>query len=679
MASNIKEIYVNKLTLEDMEIGVGNVVQTRGGVQVTRTKINAQNFPYDETHTLGQRLNSVQNDLAKAEELLNKLASNNNEAKTIKEDVDRLKNEIVTKVASAVQTLDELNALKANVEGKVQEASQAAASASFSSTQASTTLNSVNLVLGEITNLSDAMKVLQKAVDSALVSFNTKIARGEEINSHIIEAEAQFKTIETKLAQAIQSINEIRKASEDAVAACEAAQTSERKVKEYWEQAEERRREWLSMTRGPQGEPGPQGPAGIQGPVGPVGPQGRIGPIGPAGIQGPIGPIGPIGPQGPKGDTGGGVAAYTSKDNFPTTGDHKTLYIDSQTKRLYHWNGSYVAIKGGEKASTSNEGIVQLSSSITSTSEEFAATSKAVNLAYKEAEQALNTANGKWTAVPASTTQEGIVKLNDTVTSDSATEAATARAVKQAYFTAFSALQTANIKWTAVNATENTAGIVKISDKLDLQDGTTAASSTAITKVMAKITDVERSATNPTTLGGKSANTENVKDTLVLRDNRGGIKAGIGYFSSLIADDITNNNSNILVTNSNSVKILFSVNRDGRILASNPDAFKNLIGLNNKYDRTTRNSCKIHSLNTDNGTVSLTIADNYVINMQGDGVLTLKDVEYGQSGILVVINAHRITGFAADLKFRSIPTALQSIEIFSYFKYSVNSIAMGRA
>lgn len=679
MASNIKEIYVNKLTLEDMEIGVGSVVQTRGGVQVTRTKINAQNFPYDETHTLGQRLNSVQNDLAKAEELLNKLASNNNEAKTIKEDVERLKSEIVNKVASAVQTLDELNALKANVEGKVQEASQAAASASFSSTQASTTLNSVNLVLSEITNISNAMKVLQKAVDSALVSFNTKIAHGEEINSHIIEAEAQFKTIETKLSQAIQSINEIRKASEDAVAACEAAQTSERKVKEYWEQAEERRREWLSMTRGPQGDPGPQGPAGIQGPVGPVGPQGRIGPIGPAGIQGPIGPIGPQGPQGPKGDTGGGIAAYTSKYNFPTTGDHKTLYIDNQTKRLYHWNGSYVAIKGGEKASTSSEGIVQLSSSITSTSEEFAATSKAVNLAYKEAEQALNVANDKWTAVSASTTQEGIVKLNDTVTSDSATEAATARAVKQAYFTAFSASQTANIKWTAVNATENTYGIVKISDRLDLQDGTTAASSTAITKVMAKITDVERSVTNPTTLGGKSANIENVRDTLVLRDSRGGIKAGIGYFSSLIADDITNNNSNILVTNSNSVKILFSVNRDGRILASNPDAFKNLIGLNSKYDIDRRNAIKVSALNSDNGTVSLTMADNYIINMQGNGVLTLKDIEIGQSGILVIINANKITGFSADLKFRKIPTDLQPLEIFSYFKYTVNAIAMGRA
>ena len=676
MASNIKEIYVNKLTLEDMEIGVGNVVQTRGGVQVTRTKINAQNFPYDETHTLGQRLNSVQNDLAKAEELLNKLASNNNEAKTVKEDVERLKNEIVTKVASAVQTLDDLNALKANVEGKVQEASQAAASASFSSTQASTTLNSVNLVLSEITNLSDAMKVLQKAVDSALVSFNTKIARGEEINSHIIEAEAQFKTIETKLSQAIQSINEIRKASEDAVAACEAAQTSERKVKEYWEQAEERRREWLLMTRGPQGDPGPQGPAGIQGPVGPVGPQGRIGPIGPAGIQGPIGPIGP---QGPKGDTGGGVAAYTSKDNFPTTGDHKTLYIDSQTKRLYHWNGSYVAIKGGEKASTSQEGIVQLSSSITSTSEEFAATSKAVNLAYKEAEQALNVANSKWTAVQASTTQEGIVRLNDTLNSNSSTEAATASAAKTLYNLVNNAISYAGTKWTAVNATENTAGIVKISDKLDLQDGSVAASSTAITKVMAKITDVERSTTNPTTLGGKSANTENVKDTLVLRDNRGAIRAGIGYFSSLIADDITNNNSNILVTNSNSVKILFSVNRDGRILASNPDAFKNLIGLNSKYDRDRRNASKVSALNSDNGIVSLTMADNYIINMQGNGVLTLNDIDIGQSGILVIINANKITGFSADLKFRKIPTDLQPLEIFSYFKYTVNAIAMGRA
>ena len=674
MASNIKEIYVNKLTLEDMEIGVGNVVQTRGGVQVTRTKINAQNFPYDETHTLGQRLNSVQNDLAKAEELLNKLASNNNEAKTVKEDVERLKNEIVNKVASAVQTLDDLNALKANVEGKVQEASQAAASASFSSTQASTTLNSVNLVLSEITNLSDAMKVLQKAVDSALVSFNTKIARGEEINSHIIEAEAQFKTIETKLSQAIQSINEIRKASEDAVAAKEAAQTSERKVKEYWEQAEERRREWLSMTRGLQGDPGPQGPAGIQGPVGPKGDTGPIGPVGPAGIQGPIGPIGPIGPQGPKGDTGGGIATYISKDQFPTTGDHKTLYIDSQTKRLYHWNGSYIAIKGGEKASTSSEGVVQLSSSVTSTSEEFAATSKAVNLAYKEAEQALNVANDKWTAVQASTTQEGIVKLNDTVTSDSNTEAATARAVKQAYFTAFNASQTANFKWTAVNATENTAGIIKISDKLDLQDGTTAASSTAITKVMAKIKDVEEAAKNPTTLGGKSANTENVANTLVLRDNRGNIRAGIGAFSSLIVDDITRN-SNI----SGNASILFSSTRDGRILASNAENFKNWVGVNFKYDRTTRNSCKVSALNSDNGTVSLTIADNYMINMQGNGVLTLTDVAYGQSGILVIIGANKITGFAADLKFRKIPTDLQPIEIFSYFKYADTVIAMGRA
>lgn len=676
MASNIKEIYVNKLTLEDMEIGVGNVVQTRGGVQVTRTKINAQNFPYDETHTLGQRLNSVQNDLAKAEELLNKLASNNNEAKTVKEDVDRLKNEIVTKVASAVQTLDELNALKANVEGKVQEASQAAASASFSSTQASTTLNSVNLVLSEITNLSDAMKVLQKAVDSALVSFNTKIARGEEINSHIIEADAQFKTIETKLSQAIQSINEIRKASEDAVAACEAAQTSERKVKEYWEQAEERRREWLSMTRGPQGDAGPQGPAGIQGPIGPVGPQGKIGPIGPAGIQGPIGPIGPIGPQGPKGDTGGGVAAYTSRDSFPTTGDHKTLYIDNQTKRLYHWNGSYVAIKSGDKASTSSEGIVQLSSSITSTSEEFAATSKAVNLAYKEAEQALNTANGKWTAVPASTTQEGIVRLNDTLASDSSTQAATASVAKTLYNLVNNAISYAGTKWTAKYATNDTAGIVKISDRLDLTDGSVAASSTAISEVMATIRRVERSSTNPTKLNGKSASVENTGDTLVLRDNRGGIKANSGVFNSLIYNNVLNNDS---IFQHSNIKILFTNNENNEVLGVTPASFLSWVGISAKYDKSIRNAGSVSVLSIDNGAVSLTYSDNYDITMKGNGVLTLNDVLVGQSGILVVRNANKITGFAANLKFRKIPTDLQSVEIFSYFKYAADAIAMGRA
>lgn len=677
MASNIKEIYVNKLTLEDMEIGVGNVVQTRGGVQVTRTKINAQNFPYDETHTLGQRLNSVQNDLAKAEELLNKLASNNNEAKTVKNDVERLKSEIVNKVASAVQTLDELNALKANVEGKVQEASQAAASASFSSTQASTTLNSVNLVLSEITNLSDAMKVLQKAVDSALVSFNTKIARGEEINSHIIEAEAQFKTIETKLSQAIQSINEIRKASEDAVAACEAAQTSERKVKEYWEQAEERRREWLSMTRGPQGDQGPQGPAGIQGPVGPVGLQGKIGPIGPAGIQGPIGPIGPIGPQGPKGDTGGGVAAYTSKESFPTTGDHKTLYIDSQTKRLYHWNGSYVAIKGGEKASTSSEGIVQLSSSITSTSEEFAATSKAVNLAYKEAEQALNTANGKWTAVPASTTQEGIVRLNDTLASDSSTQAATASVAKTLYNLVNNAISYAGTKWTAKYATADTAGIVKISDRLDLTDGSVAASSTAISEVMATIRRVERSVTNPTKLNGKSASVENTGDTLVLRDNNGGIKANSGVFNSLIYNNVLNNKDSIF--QHSNIKILFTNNENNEVLGVTPASFLSWVGIASKYTKDQRNACSVSVLSTDNGAVSLTYSDNYDITMKGNGVLTLNDVLVGQSGILVVRNANKITGFAANLKFRKIPTDLQSVEIFSYFKYAADAIAMGRA
>ena len=67
---NIKSLYINKLTLEDMELGVGTIIQTRGGKQVVRTKINAKNFPFDENRTLAQRLDAITEDLERAEKLV---------------------------------------------------------------------------------------------------------------------------------------------------------------------------------------------------------------------------------------------------------------------------------------------------------------------------------------------------------------------------------------------------------------------------------------------------------------------------------------------------------------------------------------------------------------------------------------------------------------------------------
>ena len=277
----------------------------------------------------------------------------------------------------------------------------------------------------------------------------------------------------------------------------------------------------------------------------------------------------------------------------------------------------------------------------------------------------------------ASTTQEGIVRLNDTLASDSSTQAATASVAKTLYNLVNNAISYAGTKWTAKYATADTAGIVKISDRLDLTDGSVAASSTAISEVMATIRRVERSVTNPTKLNGKSASVENTGDTLVLRDNNGGIKANSGVFNSLIYNNVLNNKDSIF--QHSNIKILFTNNENNEVLGVTPESFLSWVGINAKYDKSIRNAGSVIGISTYDGIVSLRFSDNYDITMKGNGVLTLNDVLVGQSGILVVRNANKITGFAANLKFRKIPTDLQSVEIFSYFKYAADAIAMGRA
>ncbi|NVF81758.1 phage tail protein [Escherichia coli] len=87
-----------------------------------------------------------------------------------------------------------------------------------------------------------------------------------------------------------------------------------------------------------------------------------------------------------------------------------------------------------EDASTTNKGIVQLSSETNSTSESLAATPKAVKAAY-------DLANGKYTAQDATTAQKGIIQLSSATNSTSETLAATPKAVKTAYDNAEKRLQ----------------------------------------------------------------------------------------------------------------------------------------------------------------------------------------------------------------------------------------------
>ncbi|EMA2752302.1 tail fiber protein [Escherichia coli] len=76
-----------------------------------------------------------------------------------------------------------------------------------------------------------------------------------------------------------------------------------------------------------------------------------------------------------------------------------------------------------QDATTSVKGVVKLSSDVASTSEEFAATPKAVKTAY-------DLANSKYTAQNATTSQKGLVQLNSETDNESETLAATPKAVK---------------------------------------------------------------------------------------------------------------------------------------------------------------------------------------------------------------------------------------------------------
>lgn len=97
--------------------------------------------------------------------------------------------------------------------------------------------------------------------------------------------------------------------------------------------------------------------------------------------------------------------------------------------------------QGLSAATTSAAGVVQLSTSTSSTSTTLAATPSAVKSAYDLANAALARSGGTMTgaiifagAQPTATTSAaGIVQLNDTISSTSVTQAATANAAKTAY------------------------------------------------------------------------------------------------------------------------------------------------------------------------------------------------------------------------------------------------------
>lgn len=135
-------------------------------------------------------------------------------------------------------------------------------------------------------------------------------------------------------------------------------------------------------------------------------------------------------------------------------------------------------------ATNSVKGIVQLNSSIASSSESTAATPKAVKEAYDKAAAGYNLAGTKFTAVDASATVKGIVKLSDRVDSASQVIAANLQGVRVAYDKGVSAHNLAGTKWAAVDASPTVKGIALLNDSVTSASSTVSASSKAVKTAM---------------------------------------------------------------------------------------------------------------------------------------------------------------------------------------------------
>ncbi|EKR9883624.1 tail fiber protein [Salmonella enterica] len=158
-------------------------------------------------------------------------------------------------------------------------------------------------------------------------------------------------------------------------------------------------------------------------------------------------------------------------------GEHTQLHaaigrlIDEQVKTRLEKNQNGADIPnpalfrqniGVYDASTSQKGLVRLNGGVTDESNETAATSGAVKVAYDAAIAAEDIAKTKWSAVDATISQKGIVMLSDNTGVPDSTTAATTTAVNYVLNQAAAAYSLAESKYTAGGATTGKAGLVQL-------------------------------------------------------------------------------------------------------------------------------------------------------------------------------------------------------------------------
>lgn len=92
-----------------------------------------------------------------------------------------------------------------------------------------------------------------------------------------------------------------------------------------------------------------------------------------------------------------------------------------------------------------------------------------------------------------------------------------------------------------------------------------------------------------------------------------------------------------------------------------------------------RNAQKVWGGVLDNTSIDLSLADNFNVKFNNTGALTFVNGVPGQTGVLVITNANKITGYAPNIKWRTVPSQLNQMETFAYFYWNDSYISIGRA
>ena len=168
--------------------------------------------------------------------------------------------------------------------------------------------------------------------------------------------------------------------------------------------------------------------------------------------------------------------------------------------------------------------------------------------------------------------------------------------------------------------------------------------------------------------------TGNYPDTAVMRNENGDFS---GRYIEAAQLKMSAPKEDAIFTPTNEI-IFRQTHQDGQnwLRAVSADKLREALKLF-RLDR--RNATSVYTASQASPTIDLSRADNFEITLTGGGVLTLSNGVKGQSGVITLSNAAaNITGYASNIKWRTMPTSLQATETFAYFVWHDGYISIGR-